>query len=129
MLLFILVFQFFEAFCQDPKPPISINLSELTVSQIHSAYKKGEYTSENLVQAYLDRITKLNDTINALTAINPEALAIARQLDEEFAKTGKLRPLHGIPIIVNQTPIYLIIVNSYRLHKLNNIVVLYQMHV
>ena len=100
ILLFILVFQFFEAFYQDPKPPISINLSELTVSQIHSAYKKGEYTSENLVQAYLDRITKLNDTINALTAINPEALAIARQLDEEFAKTGKLRPLHGIPIIV-----------------------------
>ncbi len=86
--------------CQSPKPASPFELSELTVTQIHAAYQKGEYSSENLVQAYLDRIYKLNDTINALTTINPEALAIARQLDEEFAKTGKLRPLHGIPIIV-----------------------------
>ena len=86
--------------CQSPKLATPIKLSELTVAQIHSAYAKGEYSSEDLVQAYLDRITKLNDTINALTTINPEALAIAQKLDEEFAKTGKLRPLHGIPIIV-----------------------------
>jgi Asp-tRNA(Asn)/Glu-tRNA(Gln) amidotransferase A subunit family amidase len=86
--------------CQAPKPATPISLSELTVAQIHAAYEKGEYSSEDLVQAYLDRISMLNDTINALTTINREALAIARELDEEFAKTGKLRPLHGIPIIV-----------------------------
>lgn len=86
--------------CQSPKPATQIKLSELTVAQIHAAYEKGEYRSEDVVQAYLDRIVKLNDTINALTTINPEALAIAKQLDEEFAKTGKLRPLHGIPLIV-----------------------------
>lgn len=86
--------------CQSSKTATPIELSELTVAQIHAAYEKGEYSSEDLMQAYLDRIAKLNDTINALTTINPEALAIAKKLDEEFAKTGKLRPLHGIPIIV-----------------------------
>lgn len=86
--------------CHSLKPATRIELSELTVAQIHDSFAKTEYTSEQLVQAYLDRITKLNDTINALTTINPEALAIARRLDEEFEKTGKLRPLHGIPIIV-----------------------------
>lgn len=88
------------AACQAPKPSTPIELSELTVAQIHASYEKGEYSSEDLVQAYLDRITKLNDTLNALTTINPEALTSARLLDEEFAKTGKLRPLHGIPLIV-----------------------------
>ncbi|MDI1324008.1 MAG: amidase family protein [Algoriphagus sp.] len=86
--------------CNSPEGSVPIELEELTVAQIHDAYKKSEYSSEQLVQAYLDRITQLNDTINALTTINPEALAIARQLDEEFENTGKLRPLHGIPIIV-----------------------------
>ena len=32
--------------------------------------------------------------------VNPEALADADRLDAEFARTGKLRPLHGIPVIV-----------------------------
>lgn len=96
----IILCLFFSTAFQSPKLATPIELSELTVAQIHSAYQKGEYNSEGLVQAYMDRISKLNDTINALTTINPEALAIARKLDEEFAKTGKLRPLHGIPIIV-----------------------------
>lgn len=86
--------------CNSQEAAVSIELEELTVAQIHDAYTNGEYNSEQLVQAYLDRIDLLNDTINALTAINREALATAKQLDEEFAKTGKLRPLHGIPIIV-----------------------------
>ena len=32
--------------------------------------------------------------------MNPRALADADALDAEYARTGKLRPLHGIPIIV-----------------------------
>ncbi|MBE0676672.1 MAG: amidase, partial [Bacteroidales bacterium] len=38
--------------------------------------------------------------LNSLTIINPEALSRARELDREFRKTGQLRRLHGIPIIV-----------------------------
>jgi Asp-tRNA(Asn)/Glu-tRNA(Gln) amidotransferase A subunit family amidase len=86
--------------CNPPETTVSIELDELTVAPIHDAYTNGLYTSEQLVQAYLDRIDSLNDTINALTTINREALVTAKQLDEEFSKTGKLRPLHGIPIIV-----------------------------
>jgi len=33
-------------------------------------------------------------------AVNPRALETAEELDREFRKTGKLRPLHGIPVIV-----------------------------
>ena len=78
----------------------NINLSELTISQIHSAYKKGEFTSYDLVAAYMDRINKFDEQINSISIINPNALALAKALDEEYKKTKVLRPLHGIPIIV-----------------------------
>ncbi len=86
--------------CQEPKTQGPIDLSELTISEIHEAYQKGTFNSYQLVQTYLGRIEKLDKTINAITLINPNALSIAKKLDEEYQKTGALRPLHGIPIIV-----------------------------
>ncbi|MEZ4991814.1 MAG: amidase family protein [Saprospiraceae bacterium] len=77
-----------------------IDLTELTISDIHAAYADGRFNSQQLVQAYLDRIEQNDSLINAITTINPEALAIARALDEEYERTGVLRPLHGIPLLV-----------------------------
>jgi len=78
----------------------AIDLQELTVAEIHQAYAEGQYNSQQLVQAYLDRIAAYDSLTNALTIINPEAMKIARQLDEEYVQTGQLRLLHGIPLIV-----------------------------
>lgn len=75
-------------------------LSELGIAGIHEAYEKGTLTAEQLTQAYLERMAELDDQINAITFINTEAIAIARQLDDEYRMTGKLRPLHGIPMVV-----------------------------
>lgn len=83
-----------------PSSPSPIDLHELQISDIHRAYERGDYTSEDLVNAYLARMDSLNDELNALTVINPDAVKIARSLDEEYARTGTLRPLHGIPLIV-----------------------------
>lgn len=86
--------------CQNlpTRPPM--DPTELTIADIHAAYQAGDYTSEDLVRAYLDRIERLDEQTNALTTINPAALDLARRLDEEYASTGTLRPLHGIPLIV-----------------------------
>jgi len=87
--------------CQQKQEQMAqIELSELTIAEIHAAYKKGEYSSEELVQAYLDRIGANNRKVNAISISNPEALSVAKSLDAEFEKTGELRPLHGIPLIV-----------------------------
>ena len=86
--------------CSPQKEPVTIDLNELTVASIHTAYKEGRYTSEQLVIAYLERIEQENGRINALTVINPKAQAIAAALDQELEETGVLRPLHGIPMIV-----------------------------
>ena len=77
-----------------------ISLEELTISQIHEAYRNGDYTAEDLVRAYIYRIEENDSAINSISEINPVAIGRARALDAEFAATGNLRPLHGIPVIV-----------------------------
>lgn len=86
--------------CQSKKEIQAIDLLELTIAEIHEAYQEEKFTAERLTQAYLDRIAELDSTINSITHINPEAIDKAKALDLEYQKTGKLRPLHGIPIIV-----------------------------
>ncbi len=88
----------------NPKNPSTgkFELVETTISDIHRAFRAGTLTSEQLVKAYLDRIQAYDQPtkLNSIILVNPEAIATARILDDEFRKTGKLRPLHGIPVIV-----------------------------
>jgi amidase len=83
-------------------PATSFELMETTISDIHKAFRTGSLTSEQLVNAYLERIQAYDQPtkLNSIILVNPEAIATARALDAEFRKTGKLRPLHGIPVIV-----------------------------
>lgn len=91
--------------CKQEQKPVpqkteEINLDELTIGEIHSNFLAGNYTSVQLVTAYLQRIEKQNGAINAITFINPNAISDAERLDNEYKSSGKLLPLHGIPIIV-----------------------------
>ncbi|MCJ7465688.1 MAG: amidase family protein [Maribacter sp.] len=86
--------------CQPPAQKQPIDITELTIAEIQKAYVNGTLTSEQLVAAYLERINQFDGLINSITRINPDALSIAKALDEEYQKTGVLRPLHGIPLIV-----------------------------
>ncbi|RPA68525.1 amidase [Cyclobacteriaceae bacterium YHN15] len=78
----------------------AIDLSELAISDIHTAYHSGKFNSQQLVQAYLDRIEEMDKDINSISMVNPNAMEMAKALDEEFQQTKTLRPLHGIPLIV-----------------------------
>ncbi|UCE40164.1 MAG: amidase [Candidatus Aminicenantes bacterium] len=75
---------------------------EATIASIHKAFKKGQLTSRQLVDYYLERIEKYDQSsgLNAIVVINPDAQKRADYLDKTYSQTKKLRPLHGIPIIV-----------------------------
>ncbi|WP_339925685.1 amidase family protein [uncultured Cyclobacterium sp.] len=78
-------------------------LVEATIADIHSAMENGEVTAQYLVEGYLKRIEaydKQGPSINSIIIINPEALATAKFLDSIYAQSGKVGPLHGIPIII-----------------------------
>src|SRR5690348_1750597 len=79
-------------------------VQETTIADVHAAMQSGSLTCHTLVQAYLDRIAKYDKqgpAINAITVVNPDALAIADSLDRRFAATHQfVGPLHCIPMIV-----------------------------
>jgi amidase len=98
------------------------NLVETTIEELHSALLNGRLTCETLTRGYLERIAAYDpppeavaakapapplpiplttDTeLNAIIALNPNALKRARQLDDEYARLGRLRRLHCIPVIL-----------------------------
>jgi amidase len=80
----------------------NFEITEATIAQAHAAMRAGKLTSRQLVEAYLRRIRAYDQTtrLNAIVLVNPNALAEADKLDQEFKRTGKLRPLQGIPVIV-----------------------------
>lgn len=87
-----------------PAPqPKAFHLIEATVDDIHNAYKAGELTARQLTRLYLNRIEaydKNGPKINAVIALNPDALADADKLDARFKASGLVGPLHGIPVLV-----------------------------
>ena len=76
-------------------------LEEYTVHQLQQEMQAGTYTSREIVQLYLDRIAEIDkDGINSVIEINPEALSIADQLDQERSDGNVRGPLHGIPVLI-----------------------------
>ncbi|SFL74852.1 amidase [Paenibacillus sp. 1_12] len=73
---------------------------EADITKLQTAMEAGTVTSEELVQEYLDRIHKYDSSINSILEINPDALHIARALDQERKDTGSRGSLHGIPILL-----------------------------
>ncbi len=77
--------------------------NEITIDEIQQSYIEGEYTVTQLTQFYLDRINSLSmngPELNAVLTINPDALNIAAQLDEELQNSKTRSPLHGIPVLL-----------------------------
>lgn len=82
---------------------VDFDVVEKTIPELQAAMTEGHVSSRQLTEAYLARIAaydKQGPALNAIVALNPQALSIAESLDAE-RKAGKLRgPLHGIPIVV-----------------------------
>jgi amidase len=63
----------------------------------------GRLTSEELTKYYIARIAALDQNgpgVNAVIQLNPDALAIARQMDALRRRGRVLGPLHGIPVLL-----------------------------
>jgi amidase len=76
---------------------------EADIASLSARMAGGELTSHALTKAYLDRIALVDVSgprLNAVIALNPDALAEADALDAE-RRAGRVRgPLHGIPILL-----------------------------
>ena len=78
-------------------------LEEATVHDLQVGMRSGRWTAAYLVKKYLARIEEVDargPRLNSVIELNPEASAIARDLDRERQARGPRGPLHGIPVLL-----------------------------
>ena len=76
---------------------------EADVTSLQAQMASGRLSAVSLVEHYLERIKTVDRAgpmLNALIELNPDALAIARELDRERKAKGPRGPLHGIPVVI-----------------------------
>ena len=79
------------------------DFSEASIADLHDQLQRGDITSEELVDWYIDRIAAVDRSgpaLNAIIEINPDARDIAAALDREWQSSGPRGPLHGIPVVL-----------------------------
>jgi amidase len=73
---------------------------EKSIPELQDAMASGQLTSRELTHGYIRRMQSLNPLLRSVIEVNPNAIAIASQLDNE-RRRGQVRgPLHGIPLLV-----------------------------
>ncbi len=80
-------------------PPFE--LDEVTVDELQRMMESGERTARSIAEAYIGRIEALDrqgPELRSMIEINPDALAIAAELDAERSAGSVRGPLHGIPV-------------------------------
>lgn len=82
--------------------PLNIEewIVELDIRSMQAAMESGETTSEEIVKAYLKRIERYDGKLKSIIEVNPAAVRIARELDDERYEKGTRGPLHGIPLLL-----------------------------
>ena len=106
--IFILNIIFIFFGCNTFTEPINKDLNdfkflEIDIITLHNGYKNGDFTIEEVTRAYIERIEKIDQNgpkLNSIIEINPDAIKIAKLLDEEMKIKGLRGYLHGVPILL-----------------------------
>ncbi|MFC6850413.1 amidase family protein [Aquipuribacter hungaricus] len=88
-----------------PRAPAlaAVDLETATAADLSALLATRRVTSRQLVAAYTERIELLNTDgpgINAVRALNPDAVDDARVLDRERSRGVVRGPLHGVPVLL-----------------------------
>ena len=78
-----------------------MSIVSMTLTALSEAIKRGELSSREITQAYLDRIHAVEEKVGGYVTVDEEgALRQADEADKARASGEKLSPLHGIPVAV-----------------------------
>jgi len=83
-----------------PLPAESFDVREATIDQVHDALFTQSYTCREIVSSFISRIEEFNPTVNSVISLNPDAFAIADQMDVQIASGNATGSLFCIPILL-----------------------------
>jgi amidase len=88
-------------------PVKAFEFDEATIADLQRRMTTEEISARSLAKAYLARIeeidkrsTENSPELNAVIEVNPDALAIAAELDKERKAKGPRGPMHGVPVLM-----------------------------
>lgn len=61
-------------------------LNEITIGELQAKMKSGGLTARKLAEMYLERIKEIDPKLKSVIEINPDALAMADEMDRERKK-------------------------------------------
>jgi amidase len=86
------------------QPATKTDLIYRSASELARLIRSKTISSEELVRAYLDRISAVNPKLNAVCQVDEKgALAAAREADAALQRGGEPGKLHGIPVTIKDS--------------------------
>jgi len=79
---------------------MSEELTRLSAGEIAARVGARSLSAREVAQAFMERIARLNPTLNAICTANPRALDEAGACDRRLSGRGEARPLEGVPFLV-----------------------------
>ena len=80
---------------------IDDDITAVSATRLAELIAKGDFSSQEVVQAHIDRIHEVNPPINAIVQrAFDDAITRARVADMELARGEPLGPLHGVPLTI-----------------------------
>jgi len=83
--------------------PVQVDYAEHDISTLQELMQSGDLSSEELTAYYLrriDAVDRAGPELNSIIELNPDAITIAKALDEEREASGARGHLHGIPVVL-----------------------------
>ncbi len=88
---------------QKPNPvPEPFDFVETTIADVQAAIKNGDITCRGVVEGYSARIKEFDKPtgLNAITEVNPAAVARADEIDKALAAGEDVGPLFCVPLLI-----------------------------
>ncbi len=78
---------------------MGVPLWQWSATNLAKAIREKKISSQEVIQAHLDRIEAVNHKLNAVTVVlEKDALRMASEADKQIAAGEELGPLHGVPV-------------------------------
>lgn len=75
----------------------------MAASDLAAAIRDRRITSRAVVESHLERIKKINSSVNAITVVLEEtAMQAAERADRAIDSGGEIGPLHGVPFTIKE---------------------------
>jgi len=78
-------------------------LTDQSAARLAALIRGREVSPEEVVEAYIRRIERVNPKLNAVVTLNPGALDCAWEAHATLMRGGEVGPLHGVPVTVKDT--------------------------